>query len=161
MFWLQYCIIGDGGRAFSCQCLLGTFGPDCDKHSDSPIAFNGQSYARWTLVNDIKTRLSVRLMFRTKQSDAVLMDAHGDRDYSRLEVSCRRVHLLLCLSLLIDIVSPEDVFMIIILVTSVDHLNRLLQVLFYSALFIPLNVYRLCMDNYNIPLSVGQVLPVL
>lgn len=77
---------GASPQSYSCECPAGTFGVDCDLHDGSPLAFNGDSYARWTLVKDIKTRLQVRLTFRTKQSDAVLMDARGDRDYSTLEV---------------------------------------------------------------------------
>lgn len=50
------------------------------------MAFDGNSYVRWTLVNDIKTKMKVRLTFRTKQSDAVLMDARAEKDYSTLEV---------------------------------------------------------------------------
>ena len=85
----QTCVSG-GARSpqsYSCECPVGTFGDDCTLHDGSLLAFNGDSYARWTLEKDIKTRLQVRLTFRTKQREAVLMDARGDRDYSTLEVS--------------------------------------------------------------------------
>jgi len=50
------------------------------------LSLPGNSYARWTLTNDIGKRLQLQLSFRTKQADAVLMDARGDRDYSTLEI---------------------------------------------------------------------------
>lgn len=81
--------MGDSLRSYSCECPSGLFGSDCELHDGSAVAFNGESYARWTLSKDIKTRLNVKLQFRTKQSDAVLMDARGDRDYSTLEVRIR------------------------------------------------------------------------
>lgn len=73
-------------NSFSCQCPPGKFGPDCSLSDGSPLAFNGNSYARFTLVNQISRELNLKLSFRTQQEDAVLMDARGDSDYSTLEV---------------------------------------------------------------------------
>ena len=54
---------------------------------DTPITFVGNSYARWTLLDPIDTRLSLSMRIKTLRESASLMFAKGRVDYSILEVS--------------------------------------------------------------------------
>lgn len=81
------CVKGDSPHSYSCACPEGKFGESCDLEDGSALAFNGNSYVRWRLQSSVERELNLRLSFRTKQEDAVLMDARGESDYSTLEVS--------------------------------------------------------------------------
>lgn len=54
-----------------------------------PMTFSGNSFAKWTLMDEftIEKRLSLSMRIKTHRSTASLMFATGDVDYSILEVS--------------------------------------------------------------------------
>lgn len=71
------------------QCISLTKGLCFSITGIKPMTFSGNSFAKWTLMDEftIEKRLSLSMRIKTHRSTASLMFATGDVDYSILEVS--------------------------------------------------------------------------
>uniref|UniRef100_T1J1P1 Uncharacterized protein n=1 Tax=Strigamia maritima TaxID=126957 RepID=T1J1P1_STRMM len=90
------CVADSSPKGYSCQCQKGKFAPGCDDDDNcvdpfcykekKPITFHGKSYARYTLVNPMDKRFSLKFYVRTSQPTGCLKYAAGRVDYSILEI---------------------------------------------------------------------------
>ena len=96
-----------------------------DFTGDKPMTFNGQSYARWRLVDSIERRLSLYLEIRTVQRSARLMHSAGRVDYSILEVSHAAPNIFIYIDMFHMLSKTISLYIVIVLV------QFLIQILFF------------------------------
>ncbi|XP_063309266.1 cadherin EGF LAG seven-pass G-type receptor 2 isoform X2 [Pelobates fuscus] len=65
---------------YSCECALGYGGKDCEQEMLSPLRFLGDGIVRWeTLAVPITVPWHLSFMFRTRQTNAILLRAQGEQ----------------------------------------------------------------------------------
>ncbi|KAM4700821.1 cadherin EGF LAG seven-pass G-type receptor 2 isoform 2-T2 [Discoglossus pictus] len=66
--------------SYSCECALGYGGKDCEQEMPSPLRFLGDGIVSWkSLALPLSLPWYLSLLFRTRQTDAILLRAESDQ----------------------------------------------------------------------------------
>ncbi|XP_053561322.1 cadherin EGF LAG seven-pass G-type receptor 2-like [Bombina bombina] len=67
--------------SYSCECALGYGGKDCEQEMPYPLRFLGDGIVWWrNLALPLTVPWYLSLMFRTRQSDSILLQAEGEQN---------------------------------------------------------------------------------